>query len=153
MRTCLAKNGVPIPVFYEVNTKDLYLRAVNTIAGEVIVKPVDNAGSRGVSLITDKEDFSSVDTAFRYAKECSRSGGIMVEEYMEGAEVSVETLSVNGKCHVIQITDKLTTGVPHFIEMGHNEPSMLPEEVKKKIAEVTSAAVKAIGIENDEIKK
>jgi len=37
--------------------------------------------------------------------------------------------------------------------MGYNEPSMLPEEVKKKIAEVASAAVKAIGIENDEIKK
>ncbi len=42
----------------------------------------------------------------------------MVEEYMEGSEVSVETLSVNGVCHVIQITDKLTTDAPYFVENG-----------------------------------
>lgn len=64
----------------------------------------------------------------------------MVEEYMEGPEVSVETLSVNGVCHVIQITDKLTTDAPYFVEMGHSQPSGHTEEIKKQIAEVAIAA-------------
>ena len=67
---------------------------------------------------------------------------------MEGPEVSVETLSVDGVCNVMQITDKLTTGAPYFVEMGHNEPSMLNEKIKEKIAEVASAAVNAVGIKN-----
>lgn len=56
----------------------------------------------------------------------------MVEEYMEGPEVSVETLSVNGVCHVIQITDKLTTDAPYFVEMGHSQPSGHTEEIKSR---------------------
>jgi len=148
MRKCLKENNVPVPEFYEVETKEEYINAINTIAGKIIVKPVDNAGSRGVSLIYDKSHADAINSAFIYAKECSRSGNIMVEEYMEGPEVSVETLSVDGKCHVIQITDKLTTGAPHFVEMGHNQPSMHPEETRKRIADVAKAAVNAIGILN-----
>jgi len=148
MRACLAKHGIPIPAFYQVKSKDEYYQAVKTVNGKVIVKPVDNAGSRGVSLITEKDHLDPINAAFAYAKECSRNGDIMVEEYMEGLEVSVETLSVNGKCHVIQITDKLTTGAPHFVEMGHNEPSMLPEVTRRLIAEIAIAAVDAIGIKD-----
>jgi biotin carboxylase len=78
----------------------------------------------------------------------SRSGELMVEEYMEGAEVSVETLSVDGVCRVIQITDKLTTGVPYFVEMGHSQPSQHPEKIRKQISDVAVAANRAIGIQN-----
>ena len=67
---------------------------------------------------------------------------------MEGPEVSVETLSIDGECHVIQITDKITTNAPYFVEMGHSEPSALPDEIKQKIVQTTKSAVKAIGIEN-----
>ena len=67
---------------------------------------------------------------------------------MEGPEVSVETLAVDGDVHVIQITDKLTTGAPYFVEMGHSQPSQLSEEIRRRIAEVAVAANKAIGIQN-----
>ena len=67
---------------------------------------------------------------------------------MEGAEVSVETLSINGECHVIQITDKMTTGAPYFVEMGHSQPSQLPKKTKEQISQVAIAANKAIGIKN-----
>ena len=67
---------------------------------------------------------------------------------MQGKEVSVETLSVDGKCTVVQITDKLTTGAPHFVEMGHSEPSMHSEEIIKKIKQVAIEAVNSIGIKD-----
>ena len=93
-------------------------------------------------------DSETVEKAYNYSKESSRSGDLMVEEYMEGPEVSVETLSVNGVCHVIQITDKLTTDAPYFVEMGHSQPSGHTEEIKKQIAKVAIAANHAIGISN-----
>ena len=89
-----------------------------------------------------------VDRAYEYSKKYSRSGDLVVEEYLEGPEVSVETLSLDGECHVIQITDKMTTGAPYFVETGHSQPSMLPADIQLKIMEVAVAANRSIGIEN-----
>lgn len=148
MREALAAGNVPIPEFHRVSTKEEYLAIVSGFEGKCIVKPADNSGSRGVFLIDDVKNMDQVKTAFHHSKEFSRSGEIVVEEYMEGPEVSVETISVDGVCHVIQITDKLTTGAPYFVEMGHNQPSMLSDEVKADISRVAIAANKAIGIKN-----
>lgn len=150
MRMALRKSGVPIPAFYRVRSKEEYRSAVNNIkeAGyKCIVKPADNSGSRGIDLLSDFEQ-ETIDNAYEYSKQSSRSGDLMVEEYMEGDEVSVESLSIDGICHVIQITDKLTTGAPYFVEMGHSQPSGLSEDTKEKIRQITIAANKAIGIEN-----
>lgn len=148
MRRCLQSRNVPIPLFREVYEEDEYLEAIKSIKGKLIVKPVDNAGSRGVTLVEDITNIDELIFAYNYAKDSSRSGGIMVEEYMEGSEVSVETLSVNGECNIIQITDKITTGAPHFVEMGHSEPSMHSEKIKEQIKRIATAAVNALGIKN-----
>ena len=151
MRQCLKESGVPIPQFFRVSSKEEYEEAIDyfkTSKLKCIVKPADNSGSRGVDLLSDLSDEELISRAYEYSKSYSRGGDIVVEEYMEGPEVSVETLSVDGECHIIQITDKLTTGAPYFVEMGHSEPSAQPEDIKVRILEVASAAVKAIGIEN-----
>lgn len=150
MREALKEAGVPVPLFYRVSSKQEYLDAVESVRKsgyKCIIKPADNSGSRGIDLL---ENFNAetVERAFEYSKQSSRSGDLMVEEYMEGPEVSVETLSVNGECHVIQITDKLTTGAPYFVEMGHSQPSRHSQEIKRRIEEVAIAANRAIGIEN-----
>ena len=150
MRDTLKNGNVPIPLYYKVSNIDDFYKSVNNIKSKgykVITKPADNSGSRGIDLI---EDFSqeNLEKIYNYTKEYSRSGDILVEEYMEGPEVSVETLTTNGECHVIQITDKLTTGAPYFVEMGHSQPSQLPYDIKMKIEEVAIAANKAIGITN-----
>ena len=148
MRECLHHYNVPIPIFYKVDTYERYLEALHSFKDRCVVKPTDNSGSRGVFLIKDLHDKQAIDYAYEYSKLYSRSGDIIIEEYMEGFEVSVETISVDGVVHVIAITDKLTTGLPNFVEMGHSQPSKLSADVKEKIIEVATAAVKAIGIEN-----
>lgn len=65
---------------------------------------------------------------------------------MTGNEVSVEIIVYQGYVHVLAITDKLTTGAPHFVELGHNQPSLLPALEQDKIKDLASKAVKAIGI-------
>lgn len=67
---------------------------------------------------------------------------------MEGPEVSVETLSFDGHTHIIAITDKVTTGSPEFVEMGHSIPSQLSIDTKLQIEKVVIAAIKAVGINN-----
>lgn len=150
MREALKVGDVPIPMFFRVSSKQEYLKAVEAVrlAGyRCIIKPADNSGSRGINLLSDFEK-ETVETAYEYSKQSSISGELMVEEYMEGPEVSVETLSTNGVCHVIQITDKLTTGMPYFVEMGHSEPSCLPNTIQEEIRKVAIAANKAIGIQD-----
>lgn len=148
MREALQQHGVPIPHFFKVCNENEYLKAIKNFTRPFIVKPADSSGSRGIFRVDDITDNSLINTAYKYCRPFSRSGEVVVEEYMSGPEVSVETLSLDGTCRVIQITDKLTTGAPHYVEMGHSQPTRLSKEISKKIAEVAKAANKAIGIKN-----
>ena len=151
MRKCLETNHVPIPEYYKICSLEEYWKIIENFkfkGKKCIVKPADNSGSRGVNLISDFSNNQELNNVYKYSKQFSRGGEILVEEYMEGKEVSVETISINGICHILQITDKLTTGAPYFVEMGHSEPSMLEESMQEKIKEIACKAVKAVGIES-----
>ena len=148
MRQALKDHGVPIPTFFKVSSSEEYAVAASSFHVPFIVKPADNSGSRGIYLIDNLEDKITISDAYAYSRQYSRNGDVVVEEYMRGPEVSVETLTVDGICHVIQITDKLTTGAPHFVEMGHSQPTRLPLEMANKIRMVAIAANKAVGITN-----
>ena len=150
MRDALKAYGVPIPMYFSVEDYDQYIKAIDNLRikkYKCIVKPADNSGSRGIRLV-ENYDIDQLKKIYNYCKKNSNSGKLVVEEYMQGPEVSVETISRNGTCNVIQITDKLTTGAPYFVEMGHNQPSQLPIDIIEKIKKVAIDANKAVGIEN-----
>ena len=109
----------------------------------VIVKPTDRSGSLGVQKVERKEDLAP---AIAKAKALSMSGQVIVEEYIEGREISVEMISQNGVHHALQITDKTTTGAPHFVELGHHQPSILPAEMQTRIFAITRKALDALGL-------
>ena len=148
MRKALQAGGVPVPKFYKVANEEEYMEAVKNFTVPFIVKPADSSGSRGIYEVQDINDQKTIKEAYEYCKPFSRVGDVVVEEYMSGPEVSVETLSINEECHVIQITDKLTTGAPHYVEMGHSQPPRHSREIADRIKEVAIAANKAIGIKN-----
>lgn len=145
MRECLQANAVPIPAFSVVTAYEDFCATLERLPGDLITKPADSSGSRGVYLLTDRREKNM---AYDYSRNHSRSGQILVEEYMRGPEVSVETITVNGITHVIAITDKVTSGPPHFVEYGHSIQSALPDEVKRDIKNVANAALAAVGISN-----
>lgn len=148
MRAALKEGNVPIPKFFKATNEKEYREAVLNFSTPFIVKPADNSGSRGIYLVSNVVDTESISNAYLHSHNFSRSGDVVIEEYMVGPEVSVETLTVNGECNVIQITDKITTGAPHFVEMGHTQPSQLSDAIKREIAQVAKAANRAIGITN-----
>ena len=86
--------------------------------------------------------------AFDWAKSFSLNKKVIIESYIEGDEVSVETLSYKGNHQVIVVTDKVTTGSPHFVELEHHQPSNLSSNILKSIEIETINALKSIGITN-----
>ena len=145
MIKAFAAAGVEHPWYYIVQTPDQVQAVLDKATYPCITKPTDNSGSRGVMLVNNRQE---LEQALAYSAENGRSGSVIVEEYMVGPEVSVEVICWQGVPHVLQITDKLTTGAPHFVEMGHSQPSRLPEQDQQKIRDLACRAVKAVGIEN-----
>lgn len=143
MREELLKAGVPVPTFYKAADLCEFMSAVRRMKGPFVVKPADSSGSRGILKVEDRENAQD---AYEYARSFSKNGIVVAEDCMTGPEVSVETLAYDGQVHVIQITDKMTTGAPHFVEMGHTQPTRL--ECAEEIKRVATAANLAIGIEN-----
>ena len=109
-----------------------------------IMKPTDNAGSHGVVLAYCFEDLLQ---SYDYSHASARHGRVILEEYLQGKEVSVEVMVVDGKVNILQITDKLTTGAPHFVEMGHSQPSRHPFEIQTAIKDLAVKACNAVGID------
>ena len=72
----------------------------------------------------------------------------MIEEYICGEEVSVETVSNNGEITVVGITDKSVTGSPYFIENGHMFPAKLDEDVKEEIGDYVRNVLLATGYDH-----
>lgn len=144
MREALKKGNVPIPKFIVVNTKEEYLDGICKFNNKFIVKPADSSGSRGIFLV---EDIKQAEDAYEHSLKYSSTGEVLIEEYIEGPEVSVESITVNGETKVIAITDKDTTGAPHFVELGHTIPSMLRDDIKQEIENVTKQAIESLGID------
>lgn len=96
----------------------------------LIVKPTDRSGSRGVTKV---ETNYELEFAIKRGLEESLEKKVVVEEFVFGDEVSVETISWNGNHTILAITDKVTTGAPYFVELEHHQPSLLNEEIQNKI--------------------
>ena len=133
------------PWYYIIRDPAKAQNVLDKITYPCITKPTDNAGSRGVMLVNNRQE---LEEALSYSSENGRSGTVIVEEYMVGPEVSVEVITWQGVPHVLQVTDKLTTGAPHFVEMGHSQPSRLNPADLEKIQDLACRAVKAVGIQN-----
>lgn len=145
MRIALENANVPIPKYEIIKTYDELKACYLKFGDKFILKPADNSGSRGVILVDNNIMLSE---AFEYTKKSSRNEKILIEEYMEGPEISVETITIEGVTHVLAVTDKLTTGEPYFVEMGHSQPSRFKGKDLEKIHEVAIGAVNALKINN-----
>ncbi len=85
----------------------------------LIVKPTDRSGSRGIRKISDPAELPE---AVAFAREPSFEKKVLVEEFAEGREYSVEYLSWEGTHSFLALTEKYTTGAPLFVETGHLQP-------------------------------
>jgi biotin carboxylase len=144
MREAFKRSNIASPKFITITTHS-ELESFEDFNYPLIVKPTDRSGSRGVSMVENKlELIKAVDGALEESLEKK----VVVEEFFEGVEVSVESISWRGKHYILAITDKVTTGAPFFVEIEHHQPSQISTEVRNKINKMTLEALDALGIEN-----
>lgn len=143
MRQAFENNDVPSPRFMRVLKGDNV--DGRSLTYPLIVKPTDRSGSRGVQKVfTDNQLKLALERAFGE----SFKQEAIVEEYVEGREVSVESISYNGVHYILQVTDKETTGAPYFVELSHHQPSSLDSATKNKIKEIVLHSLDALHIRN-----
>lgn len=118
---------------------------VEDLVFPVIVKPRDNSGSRGVKLCQSQEELREcINEAFEF----SHLDMVLVEEFIEGQEYSIEGLHYDGKSEVIQFTEKKTTEFPYNVELGHIQPAVLSDNVKDEIRHIIEKIAKTLNFNN-----
>jgi biotin carboxylase len=153
MKECFKRAGVPVPWFAPVDTPQCLTRVAIERGTNLVVKPVDSRGSRGVQRVAHVQDLVR---AFRLAQSHSPTQRVMVEDYLEGPQVSTESVIVDGHCVTPGFSDRnyeyLERYAPFFIENGGDLPSTLPAEIQGKIKAVVAHAAQALGIHNGSVK-
>ncbi|MFF7993906.1 ATP-grasp domain-containing protein [Kitasatospora xanthocidica] len=149
MRRACHAAGVAVPGFHQATDEDEALAAAERFGYPCVVKPMTESASIGVALCRTPEEvlaayrsISSVPTDFRGQP---RRPGALVEEYLLGFEVSVESVLVDGRREVLGVTDKALGAHPHFVEMGDTFPSMLSEPVRRQCVDLALRALEAVG--------
>ena len=142
-RQALEEAGIPVPKYNLIeNESDL---AKVQCRFPVIVKPVDSGGSQGICKVESPDKLLE---AYNYAISYSRTSKAIVEEFVDGREFSVEYITHQGKHYFLQITDKVTSGAPRFVEMQHHQPAQITEDVHTAIRSMVEKALTALKIEN-----
>lgn len=126
-----------VPRFRQVTTEE-ELAAAQEMCLPLVLKPVDASGSKGVSICDTWEEVQAAWDAW--------PGPMMVEEVLTGTEHSVEGYVVQGRVHIIGVTDKTTTD-RHRLEIGQRFPSAIPNACEI-VAPLVAATVAATGIDN-----
>jgi len=141
MKECFIKGKIPC-------AKGKLIRSPEEIEGfhfPLILKPRDNSGSKGVIFCNN---ITEINIAFKESVQFTKMDTILVEEYIEGQEYSIESLHFDGKSHILQYTEKITTPLPYNVELGHLQPANLTQSVKDEINVIISKIAESLGFEN-----
>jgi biotin carboxylase len=124
----------------------------------VIVKPIRESGSVGLFCIRDEADVDAVAEQFRALDEENWGVGdlafadsfdeFLMEEYLDGPEVSVESLSFDGRHVVVAVTDKEAFGGSGFVEIGLSQPSGCEAETLREVTRLVTDFLDAVGLRN-----
>lgn len=142
-RQALEKVGISVPKYFLAESETDLLKVQCRFP--VIVKPVDSGGSQGICKV---ESMDKLKEAYNYAISYSRTAKAIIEEFVDGREFSVEYISYQGKHYFLQITDKVTSGAPRFVEMQHHQPADIPAIIWMRIRSMVESALTALKIEN-----
>jgi len=153
MKRRFAESGIPVPWFAPVTSATSLAAIVTERGSNLVIKPVDSRGSRGVQRLARATDFAE---AFALAQRHSPTRRVMVEAYLDGPQVSTESIVIGGHCHTPGFADRnyefLEKHAPFFIENGGDLPSHLPAETQRKVKNVVARAAAALGVTDGTVK-
>jgi len=175
MRRELEKGGVPIPKFELCKNYAELLQAIEQIGIPCVAKPVGGNASYGTFLIMNAEDMrnlkqnyeSSVDylrkkavteDVFAFSEEEMDLIGIrdhvdmvtdyLVEEYMDGPEISVDAIVQNGRVTIFGVEDQIRMKPPYVLQIAARLPYVCDSKREAEIYDLICQTVKAVGLRN-----
>ncbi|PRH79808.1 carboxylase [Streptomyces solincola] len=161
MRRAFDAQGVPQPAHGLARTVGEALAQAERIGYPLVLKPVVDNDSGYLRRVDDAEELTEHfdvvrrgawagvdgDPLHQWAVD-AYGGAIIVEEYLTGAEISVESVVVDGTTQVIAVHDKpLPVTGPYFTDVHYTTPSSLPSDVRRRVAALAAAAHRAVGLD------
>lgn len=149
MRALLAEAGVPSARYRLVHSAAEAVEAGDEFGCPVVVKPRALAGSVGVTFA---ESAAAVRDAFdlagraRYAT-LPAGGGVLVEEYLDGPEISIDSAVFNGTATCVQVARKRLGFPPYFEEVGHLVAGFADQPCAAAVTDLVERAHRVLGIE------
>ena len=145
MRDAFEAAGLPSARYRLCRRIDEAGAAFRELGPQVVVKPINGAGSRGVSLVTRLEDMVE---AFETARAAASSGQVLVENFMAGPEVALEGVMSTGRFIPLLVSDKTRSDPPALLDVSITYPSLRPAIEIEAIHALAEAGARALGIEN-----
>lgn len=139
--------GIPVADYVIVRSRE----ELNTVSPEfgfpLVLKPIDNAGSRGVKLVKQRSElFTAYDEALHYTK----NGMVLLEQYLQGPQISTESVVYDGAIHTFAFADRNYARqdlfAPYFIEDGINYPSTISEGLQAAVLHLVERTIRVLGI-------
>ena len=144
-RVLFAEKGLSQPKFSVVTCADELDDAAQKLGFPLVLKPVDNSGSRGISMVVDYQELR---VAFEGAYEHSQKGQVILEEFVKGTELTVEGISIDGKHHILAISDKYKPEGAYRVATQLAYPAAISEKTRQEVIELMTQAYNAAEVDN-----
>lgn len=144
-REFLLKEGLNVPRFYEFFDKDKFLSSASLYSFPVIVKPIDSAGSKGVTKVCENGQLSE---AFDRAVGFSSRKGVIVEEFIEpdGPQLHGDCYVENGHLSFIYLGDHhFDSAINNLVPISTTWPSIHPKEHIESVTKQISKVIESVG--------
>jgi len=175
MRKCLEKGNVPIPKFKLCKNYEELINGIREIKTPCVAKPVGGNASYGTFMIKDEEDIKTLkenyENSIKFLKEKAIDSDVfafneeemdligvdghvdmvtdyLVEEFMDGHEISVDALVQNGESHILGTEDQVRMDPPYFVQLAARLPYVCSDEEQAKIKKLIELTIKAMKIKN-----
>jgi len=153
MKRRFASDGLPVPWFSQVGSPAELDQIVSRLGYPLVLKPVDSRGARGVLRLTAAID---LDWAYDFSRSHSPTARVMVEKFLEGPQVSTESIVFDSKAYTVGLADRnyefIERYAPSIIENGGELPSCLPFEIQERVKRLVAKGAKSMGIHNGVVK-
>lgn len=153
-RTVLDRCGIPGPRHVTAPVDDMTrLRAAADVVGfPLVIKPTDLCAGM---FVRRADDWPTLETAAGDLRQFEvnargqrREPVVLLEEFLEGPEFSVESWIRHGEIHTVGVTDKSLGGTSGFVETGHMFPADLTDEDRTQLVATAETAIGAVGLDH-----
>lgn len=144
MRQTWKENGVNGPDFFVFKTLKELVEGLPSVGFPCVVKPTfSGGGGRGISVLKSIED---AEWAYDFALPAVKYGTMICESFIEGTELTIETISVDGDVFVLAMSDKEKPELRTRVATSLNYPANISEKQRVIVEETVKKAVLSLGI-------